>query len=72
MSKWFIKPSYSYIESNLDRAAYSKLRVQMLLVTGYLGLLQPLADGLDFFVKETVLPTNANIVLFVLAPLITV
>ena len=38
---------------------------------GYLGLLQPLADGLKLFVKETVLPTNANIVLFVLAPLIT-
>nr|YP_009330409.1 Nad1 [Coccophora langsdorfii]ANS72181.1 Nad1 [Coccophora langsdorfii] len=40
-------------------------------VIGYLGLLQPLADGLKLFVKETVLPTNANIVLFVLAPLIT-
>ena len=39
--------------------------------TGYLGLLQPLADGLKLFVKETVLPTNANIVTFVLAPLIT-
>ena len=34
-------------------------------------MLQPLADGLKRFVKETVLPTNANIVLFVLAPLIT-
>ena len=38
-------------------------------VIGYLGLLQPLADGLKLFVKETVLPTNANIVVFVLAPL---
>nr|UXD06951.1 Nad1 [Alaria esculenta]UXD07179.1 Nad1 [Alaria esculenta] len=40
-------------------------------VIGYMGLLQPLADGLKLFVKETVLPTNANIVLFVLAPLCT-
>ena len=40
-------------------------------VIGYLGLLQPLADGLKLFVEETVLPTNANIVIFVLAPLIT-
>nr|YP_009549872.1 NADH dehydrogenase subunit 1 [Cladosiphon okamuranus]AYW52586.1 NADH dehydrogenase subunit 1 [Cladosiphon okamuranus] len=40
-------------------------------VIGYFGLLQPLADGLKLFVKETVLPTNANIVLFILAPLCT-
>nr|QWK44904.1 NADH dehydrogenase subunit 1 [Pseudochorda nagaii] len=40
-------------------------------VIGYMGLLQPLADGLKLFVKETVLPTNANIVLFLLAPLCT-
>ena len=30
-------------------------------VIGCLGLLQPLADGLKLFVKETVLPTNAKI-----------
>jgi NADH-quinone oxidoreductase subunit H len=36
-----------------------------------MGLLQPLADGLKLFAKETVLPSNANIVLFVLAPIIT-
>nr|YP_011007937.1 NADH dehydrogenase subunit 1 [Chorda asiatica]QWK44406.1 NADH dehydrogenase subunit 1 [Chorda asiatica]WBP69768.1 NADH dehydrogenase subunit 1 [Chorda asiatica] len=40
-------------------------------VIGYMGLLQPLADGLKLFIKETVLPTNANTVLFVLAPLCT-
>nr|YP_011008321.1 NADH dehydrogenase subunit 1 [Scytothamnus australis]WBP70292.1 NADH dehydrogenase subunit 1 [Scytothamnus australis] len=40
-------------------------------VIGYMGLLQPFADGLKLFVKETVLPTNANITLFVLAPLFT-
>lgn len=40
-------------------------------VVGYFGLLQPLADGLKLFVKETILPTNANTVLFVLAPITT-
>lgn len=40
-------------------------------VIGYMGLLQPLADGLKLFVKETILPTNANLSLFVLAPVIT-
>ena len=40
-------------------------------VIGFLGLLQPLADGLKLFVKETILPTSANSVLFVLAPLCT-
>nr|YP_011008077.1 NADH dehydrogenase subunit 1 [Dictyotopsis propagulifera]WBP69943.1 NADH dehydrogenase subunit 1 [Dictyotopsis propagulifera] len=40
-------------------------------VVGYMGLLQPLADGLKLFVKETILPTNANIFLFVFAPIIT-
>lgn len=40
-------------------------------VVGYLGLLQPLADGLKLFVKETVIPANANVFLFFLAPLIT-
>lgn len=40
-------------------------------VIGYMGLLQPLADGLKLFIKETILPTNANLSLFVLAPVIT-
>merc|ERR1712127_738419 len=40
-------------------------------VIGYLGLLQPLADGLKLFVKETILPSNSNLFLFILAPLIT-
>ena len=33
-------------------------------VIGYLGLLQPLADGLKLFVKETILPSNSNLFLF--------
>jgi len=40
-------------------------------VIGYLGLLQPLADGLKLFIKETILPTSANILIFLLAPLLT-
>ena len=40
-------------------------------VIGYLGLLQPLADGLKLFAKETILPSNANTVLFLMAPMIT-
>jgi len=35
---------------------------------GPFGLLQPLADGLKLFLKETIIPTNANKILFVAAP----
>jgi len=38
-------------------------------VVGYLGLLQPLADGLKLFVKETILPSSSNLTIFILAPL---
>jgi len=40
-------------------------------VIGYLGLLQPLADGLKLFVKETILPTAGNTGIFLFAPLLT-
>lgn len=40
-------------------------------VVGVFGLLQPLADGLKLFVKETILPSHANILLFVFAPVLT-
>lgn len=39
-------------------------------VVGFLGLLQPLADGLKLFVKETILPGNANTLLFIFAPIL--
>ena len=39
--------------------------------TGFLGLLQPFSDALKLIVKETVLPSQANKVLFVLAPVST-
>jgi len=40
-------------------------------VIGFLGLLQPLADGLKLFVKETILPSNSNLYVFLLAPILT-
>ena len=40
-------------------------------VVGAYGLLQPLADGFKLFVKETVLPSNANTIIFILSPMVT-
>lgn len=40
-------------------------------VIGFLGLLQPLADGLKLFVKETILPSNSNLYMFLLAPVLS-
>jgi NADH-quinone oxidoreductase subunit H len=40
-------------------------------VVGLFGLLQPLADGLKLLIKETILPSSANTIIFILAPIIT-
>jgi NADH-quinone oxidoreductase subunit H len=40
-------------------------------VVGPFGLLQPFADGLKLIFKETIIPTQANKVMFLLAPMIT-
>jgi NADH-quinone oxidoreductase subunit H len=40
-------------------------------VIGLFGLLQPLADGLKLFVKEIILPSNSDLIVFVFAPIIT-
>ncbi len=40
-------------------------------VVGPFGLLQPFADGFKLFLKETIIPTKANRVMFMLAPMIT-
>jgi NADH-quinone oxidoreductase subunit H len=39
------------------------------LVVGFLGLLQPLADGLKLFLKEIIIPSSSNKILFILAPI---
>jgi NADH-quinone oxidoreductase subunit H len=38
---------------------------------GPFGLLQPLADGIKFLFKEEVIPTNANVFLYVAAPVLS-
>ncbi|HAX90596.1 MAG TPA: NADH-quinone oxidoreductase subunit NuoH [Rhodospirillaceae bacterium] len=40
-------------------------------VVGPFGLLQPMADGLKVMFKETILPTKANVFLFIAAPVFT-
>lgn len=40
-------------------------------VVGFFGLLQAFADGLKLFIKETIFPNSANILIFVLAPITT-
>src|SRR6478736_6641404 len=40
-------------------------------VVGYYGLLQAFADALKLLLKEYVAPTQANIILFFLGPMIT-
>ena len=40
-------------------------------VTGPFGLAQPFADALKMMMKETVIPTGANRILFILAPMLT-
>jgi NADH-quinone oxidoreductase subunit H len=40
-------------------------------VVGPFGLLQPFADGLKLFMKETVIPTGANRGVFIAAPILT-
>ena len=40
-------------------------------VVGPFGLLQPLADGAKLFIKETILPSGANKILFAMSPMLT-
>jgi len=40
-------------------------------VVGFFGLLQPFADALKLIVKETILPSSANRIIFLIAPLVT-
>ena len=38
---------------------------------GIYGLLQPLGDGVKLFAKETILPSHANITIFILGPILS-
>ena len=40
-------------------------------VVGPFGLLQPMADGLKLLLKETIIPSGANRIMFVAAPMVT-
>jgi NADH-quinone oxidoreductase subunit H len=40
-------------------------------VVGFIGLLQPLCDGLKLLLKEPVLPSSANTLIFLMAPVLT-
>ena len=39
--------------------------------TGYYGILQPFADALKLILKESVVPSQSNKVIFYLAPVVT-
>jgi NADH-quinone oxidoreductase subunit H len=40
-------------------------------VVGFWGLLQPFADGLKLFLKETIIPSQSSRAVFIIAPMIT-
>lgn len=40
-------------------------------IVGFFGILQPLADGLKLFLKESIIPKSSNGLIFILAPIFT-
>ena len=59
---------YTYAERKV--LAFSQLRKGPNVV-GPFGLLQPIADGLKMLVKETIIPSGANRLVFIAAPMLT-
>jgi len=39
-------------------------------VVGFFGILQPFADGLKLLIKETIIPSKANKIIFIIAPIL--
>jgi NADH-quinone oxidoreductase subunit H len=66
---WLISVAYFTIAERKFMGSIQRRRGPN--VIGFVGLLQPLADGLKLFVKETILPSNSNIYVFLLAPILT-
>ena len=61
-------PIYTYAERKV--LAFSQLRKGPNVV-GPFGLLQPIADGLKMLMKETIIPSGANRLVFIAAPMLT-
>jgi NADH-quinone oxidoreductase subunit H len=59
---------YTYAERKV--LAFSQLRKGPNVV-GPFGLMQPIADGLKLVLKETIVPSGANRIVFIAAPMIT-
>ncbi len=59
---------YTYAERKV--LAYSQLRKGPNVV-GPFGLLQPIADGVKMLHKETIIPSGANRLVFIAAPMVT-
>jgi NADH-quinone oxidoreductase subunit H len=59
---------YTYAERKV--LAFSQLRKGPNVV-GPFGLLQPIADGLKMLHKETIIPSGANRLVFIAAPMVT-
>lgn len=77
----FIFSSFILVLGILITVAYFTLAERKILgvvqyrrgpnVIGIYGLLQPLADGLKLFIKEPLLPSASDKIIFIIAPIIT-